>query len=198
MWPPFVKHDRLSFVPNTPDPWNEQFCPLKNTPGPQKDKKVFQPSIFRCYVSFREGRLYEICLNDYCNQQNGMVWTNFFNSKRLLHELWLDVTRHVSKYSIYQGIIQKNDLKFMCCEWVNIELVLNRFTHRLHHRLAREFKNGSSFGGYFKTILTGWEREKRWKWTLDFGENSILHPLKREKALKNSWKMLEDYGIVSS
>lgn len=108
------------------------------------------------------------------------------------------VSRDMFPNIVFFGNHPKNDLKLMCCEWVNNELVLNRFTQRLHHRLTREFKHGSSFGGYFKTILMGWEREKCWKWTLDFGENSILHPLKREKALKNSWKMLEDYGIISS
>ena len=159
---------------NTP-PWNEQFLSLKNTPGPQKDKKLSNHQFSGAMLV--SGRVDSTEWDLFKWLSNRMAWygQTIFNSKRLLHELRLGVTRHVSKCSIYQGIFQKMTL----IHGVNNELVLNRFTQWLHHRLTREFKNGSSFGGDYKTILMGWEREKCWKWTLDFGENSILHPLKR-------------------
>ena len=82
------RHQRFQFVRNhgTKDDgsWLDLFCTLPETNGSPlkigfpKRKVVFQPSIFRCYVSFREGRWFLFFCSDVEFRKRWSFQTNIY------------------------------------------------------------------------------------------------------------------------
>ena len=75
-------HESTTWLDDYP-PWNEQFAPTREaTP---KRKLMFQLSIFRGYVSFREGKI--------------IKWVMFFSKNRFLK----------GRYVIWAGLLRQED-----------------------------------------------------------------------------------------